>query len=559
MTQMWIATLVAGALSLAVGSLPVAAGGTHELRQTSRGDGSTIDWVLDRRGITGPQGVLVLVQGSGCESVLENRALEEARSMAPHKAVVMIERYGVPPGHAPDDIMADCPSAFFERHTVSGSATDLVAVMAELRREDWWSGRLTLFGGSEGGAVVSLAAPMIPETDAVIVLSSGLGMTFAETLAHVLPPQARAEVARHLDEIRADPESTKRWGGHSYRWLADVLDRRYVDELLATDASILIIQGGRDTQSPPASTAPVREAFQRAGRTNLTYWDFGEYDHWMMDARGVSRLSEVLEEAAAWLARTVVPPSALRAQAPADQDPEIGVETPGWVMLSGDPAIAGSLDWTQVYQACAMEAREAGESQMECVRRRAGPSVRVFPLHVAPDPDSWEVGRLLIVWQPEQPLAALFLPTDSLETRHFVPDLYDPDWGYGPPWFHQTLLDRQGEWYRLPRRPFPEPVWAPMGREGRDVQMYHLEPEGIYTALGSLAERPGVTSEDGGTVVVSLSEDAVFLRPEERWDMPCGLHEPLPSPPGPGVQVPFRELYDEDLHLLLRVRYTRGC
>lgn len=79
------------------------------------------------------------------------------------------------------------------------------------------------------------------------------------------------------------------------------------------------------------------------------------------------------------------------------------------------------------------------------------------------------------------------------------------DWGYGPPWFHRTLLDIRGEWYRLPRRPFPEPVWVPLGRDGRDVQVNRVEPERIFTALGPLAER-----------------------------------------------------YDGDLHLLLHVRHTRG-
>jgi hypothetical protein len=260
------------------------------------------------------------------------------------------------------------------------------------------------------------------------------------------------------------------------------------------------------------------------------------------------------------LALAVVSPPGLGAQASPGPDSPGAVGVPAWVMLSGDPVAGGNLDWSQVLRDCAVEEQETGEPAGECVARRSGPRVRAFPLHAEPDPDSREVGRLLIVRQPEEPLGALFLPTDSLEARLFVPDLYDPDWGYGPPWFHQTLLERRGEWYRLPRRPFPEPVWVPLGRGGREVQVYRVDPERIYTALGPLAARHGVASEDGGTVVVSLSRDAVFLRPEEPWDMPCELDEPAPPPsPSHGVRIPFSELYDEDLHLLLRVRYTRGC
>jgi hypothetical protein len=59
------------------------------------------------------------MQMSGCTSALKNRALDEARTLAPDRAVVKVERYGVPPGHAPVDTMLDGPLACFENHTVS--------------------------------------------------------------------------------------------------------------------------------------------------------------------------------------------------------------------------------------------------------------------------------------------------------------------------------------------------------------------------------------------------------------------------------------------------------
>jgi len=262
--------------------------------------------------------------------------------------------------------------------------------------------------------------------------------------------------------------------------------------------------------------------------------------------------------AASWPAGLHAQASQAGAVPPSEELPE----EPAWVMLSGDPAVGGNLDWDEVFRACRVVEEESGEPAGECVARRTGPRVRAFDLYREADRESPLVGQLLIVRRPEEPTSAHFLPLDSLEARLFVPDLYDPDWGYGPPWFHQTLLERRGSWYRLPRRPFPEPVWVELGRQGRDVQVFRLKDHAdrVYTALGSLAEREGVVSPEGGTVVVSIGSETIRLRPEEPWDMPCGLEVRSPPPdPRPGVEVSMADLYDEDLHLLLRVRYTRGC
>jgi hypothetical protein len=112
-----------------------------------------VNWYLDRRGEDGKQGILVLAQGSGCASVTTNQNTERARSLEPHFAVVTVDKYGVEPG---DRDGGRCSEAFYGRGTVSQRVADYQAVIARVERMPWWNGRIVMFGGSEGGAVLQL-------------------------------------------------------------------------------------------------------------------------------------------------------------------------------------------------------------------------------------------------------------------------------------------------------------------------------------------------------------------------------------------------------------------
>ena len=176
-------------------------------------------------------------------------------------------------------------------------------MIGALRGQRWWDGRLVIFGGSEGGAVAALAAPSIPETRAVIVWSSGIGLPVGQMIRSALPPPALAEVDRVFAEARANPASTRQWGGASYRWWADALDQVPARALLRTRAPVLLIHGTRDQYAPIAAARAARDLVAAGGKANFAYREYEGYDHFMVDARGVDHRAEVVAEAAAWLRR----------------------------------------------------------------------------------------------------------------------------------------------------------------------------------------------------------------------------------------------------------------
>jgi len=254
--------------------------------------------------------------------------------------------------------------------------------------------------------------------------------------------------------------------------------------------------------------------------------------------------------------------SPIRAQDAAPQQQEDGAldARPEWVLLAPWEAFGWAENRNRMSQLCSARERPEGESQAACFNRILQPRVWSLPLHEGPDATSTSRGSLLIVATPGEPVRPLILAKGEAEAVPFVPDLYDPDFGYGP-WFHQTLLAEKDGWYLLPfGPPLAGRAWLELRRIDERPEIFPLQSERIYWASGRLAERPAIASPVGATVVVSVDEDAVLLRPERPADMACGEEVPADDGEEPApVRVPFHELYDEAGHLLLRIRYTRGC
>lgn len=164
-----------------------------------------------------------------------------------------------------------------------------------------------MFGGSEGGAAISMLAATSKPT-AIVVFSTALGQTFRESFALSVPPDVAAMAEIEFVKIKAQPNSPRLWGGNSYRWWADVLDHDYLADLLSVGAPILLVQGETDQSGAAKVARAAQERYRRAQRCNLTYWEFAGYDHQMLDEGGTSHVDEVMERISAWLGQQLVKP-----------------------------------------------------------------------------------------------------------------------------------------------------------------------------------------------------------------------------------------------------------
>jgi hypothetical protein len=219
------------------------------------------------------------------------------------------------------------------------------------------------------------------------------------------------------------------------------------------------------------------------------------------------------------------------------------------------PVAASGLSWLGLFNDELLQVLEnanqlealcppADGEHRRCREARLASRVRVLLLRVDAAPDAALAGQL---WISANPLAGLsaFVVAPGGYPQQLQPDLYDSDWGYGP-YFHQTVIEQRGDWYRLPL-PLPTAAWLHAHELGQGLSLWRL-------AAGEI-----VTSPRGDVVVMEVQASRVLVRPEQPADLWCEGGEP----PAPVESLAFwlegDELFDRSGRLRLHIKYTRGC
>jgi hypothetical protein len=222
--------------------------------------------------------------------------------------------------------------------------------------------------------------------------------------------------------------------------------------------------------------------------------------------------------------------------------PQLHAQEPfeAWVGLYGAAPLGRLENENRLSELCVDP-----ETMSRCYREKMAPSIVTSILYEGPDTESLVVGELLVVVVPGRGLSAFYRSTEStVAPVIFTPDLFLQDWGYGP-YFHQTIAERRGDWFKLPGGPWPGPVWIHEPGDTAPVLSVHA---------GDIIDFKGI-----GWYVVSSAKDSLVLRPEQPGDMWCHDGDP---PPVEGVQ-PKRfsraDLLDAGGHLVIRSKYLKGC
>jgi len=198
----------------------------------------------------------------------------------------------------------------------------------------------------------------------------------------------------------------------------------------------------------------------------------------------------------------------------------------------------------------------------ECFSVAPTPVEWELPLYESPSVDGRRAGTLIARVIPGEGIDFTYRPLAG-ENSKFEPDWVEPDWGYTFMMDH-TVLDRKGDWFQLPPRPFPKAVWIQLpGRKPSEP----LEAGSVYKLTESIrarsigVARASVFGADTNIVIVSIHEHAVAIRKEEPFDMPCSTEERPSTLPGtiPRYVVDAGAFYDGDLHLILKPAYPKGC
>ena len=136
----------------------------------------------------------------------------------------------------------------------------------------------------------TVAAPLLPETRAVVLLSGGGGMTFGEEVVEgagrqmlesgMSPEEAEKEtesLRQFLYDLAKNPTPDKEWGSdgklarNTYLWWAHAARLRLAISLRRVQAPMLILHGRDDRGTPYRSAELLLEELSFAGKSNVSF------------------------------------------------------------------------------------------------------------------------------------------------------------------------------------------------------------------------------------------------------------------------------------------------
>jgi pimeloyl-ACP methyl ester carboxylesterase len=283
----------------------------------TRFDGSDIRYYLGRRGITKPQPILVIMQGSDCNSVVNNPRIKEIAAVAPAAAVLLVEKFAITAElpFSKETARSDCPDTYLKNNVPEQRVMDYARILAALRisAASWWNRKLIIVGGSEGALIAEQVAAIIPETDCLIIFGFG-GRRFEDDVLQSvrdemkesgLDNKATEEKVVAMQEMfkaaLSDRSPNEIASGYSHAWWASMLRMDQSAMLRAVSVPVLAIQGGRDHNVSIAGARALMAPFRAGGRGNVEYIEYPGLDHTFTDADGASHWDRVIRDISVWL------------------------------------------------------------------------------------------------------------------------------------------------------------------------------------------------------------------------------------------------------------------
>lgn len=240
----------------------------------------------------------------------------------------------------------------------------------------------------------------------------------------------------------------------------------------------------------------------------------------------------------------------LAAAPAAMQPPPTPTQELTWVGLFNGELVDWLENDNRLKELCT--AREGSSEWQECQAAAREPKLTVIPVRSEPQGDARRLGEIVILALPGRGLKAL--ASSGGMGAPFTPDLFDPDWGYGP-WFHQSVLERRGSWFRVPV-PAIGAGWINAEDWGeRD----RFPSDGAGVSTKAIQAGDIVTTPRGDMVVLGGESGVLRVRPEQGPDMWCDGGDPPPLAPWQEIRIPLEQLRDSRGHLLIRYKHTRGC
>lgn len=280
-----------------------------------RADGSLITYYLDakveaQRGISA-KNLLVLIQGSSCNSVRHNSRVNQSFSKLLLNAdLLTVEKYGIDAGlnwseNAERD---NCPAAYLRNDSPLQRLTDYEQVLETVLAQQLYQ-QVVVLGGSEGALIANMLATRSKHVDFVISINGGARWFLDDVLHSIKAQTGKGEATQAAingfkgfsQHILNSPPSDLQVSGHGYHWWRQMLEIDQHALLQQIELPLLIVQSGQD-KSVSAEKARSMVESLLPQQSNLSLYYYPSLDHQLLTAEGHSKEAEVIADIKRWLA-----------------------------------------------------------------------------------------------------------------------------------------------------------------------------------------------------------------------------------------------------------------
>lgn len=278
---------------------------TVRTENLARQDGSAVHYYLLHRQAEPTRKLLILIQGSDCNSAKNNRFMVDTFGGAfPDHDILLVEKYGITdalPFNDRDGERADCPAETMLNDSLSVRVSDYAAVLDRLKGE---YDTVLLLGGSEGATVAEHTALASPAVDAVVAVNGG-GRFFLDDVTDSFRNSPQPLEESQLAGFLAFTDAVKRnevaddmlVSQHGTRWWREFLAADAQQVLNGQTKPVLVIQTLNDTNVSVTSFKQMQKAVENPV---VTFRTFDNLDHYFKDTDGNRHTAQILAVIRDW-------------------------------------------------------------------------------------------------------------------------------------------------------------------------------------------------------------------------------------------------------------------
>lgn len=271
-----------------------------------RKDGSEISYYLDKRAEKN-QTLLVLMQGSDCNSIKNNMFIQETFGQwLPNSDVLMVEKYGItallPYSHYEGE-RVDCPESYKRHDNPKQRTEDYEAVLDKLSSQ---YPNIILIGGSEGATMVHLVVTKRNDIKAAIALNGG-GRFFLDDVLYNIrhtTPKEHVEDAlngfqQFADAIKNNQIDDEQFiSEHSKIWWQQFFTIDLLKVIKSNHHTpVLIIQTLNDTN---VNVDAFYQLSQDINQPNVKFIKYNKLDHGFYNEQGERLTNEIIHDIQHW-------------------------------------------------------------------------------------------------------------------------------------------------------------------------------------------------------------------------------------------------------------------